>query len=56
MIVDDKKVILGSANINDRSMIGERDSEFAIIFSDKNEEENSLMNYKPYKCSSFANL
>ena len=54
MIVDDKKVILGSANINDRSMIGERDSEFAIIFSDKNEEENSLMNNKPYKCSSFA--
>jgi len=26
MIVDDKKAILGSANINDRSMRGTRDS------------------------------
>ena len=26
MIVDDSKVILGSANINDRSMLGDRDS------------------------------
>lgn len=27
MIVDDKKVIIGSANINDRSQLGDRDSE-----------------------------
>jgi len=26
MIVDDKKTILGSANINDRSLLGNRDS------------------------------
>ena len=26
MIVDDSKVILGSANINDRSLLGDRDS------------------------------
>lgn len=26
MIVDDEKVILGSANINDRSLLGKRDS------------------------------
>ena len=31
MIVDDKKVILGSANINDRSMNGNRDSELAVL-------------------------
>ncbi len=31
MIVDDDKVILGSANINDRSMLGNRDSEIAVI-------------------------
>ena len=31
MIVDDTKVILGSANINDRSMLGDRDSELAIL-------------------------
>ena len=30
MIVDDKKLIIGSANINDRSMNGERDSEIGI--------------------------
>jgi phospholipase D1/2 len=30
MIVDDDKVILGSANINDRSMLGNRDSEIAV--------------------------
>ncbi len=30
MIVDDKVVILGSANINDRSMLGTRDSELAV--------------------------
>ena len=31
MIVDDKKLIIGSANINDRSLVGDRDSELAII-------------------------
>ena len=31
MIVDDEKVIIGSANINDRSMLGYRDSEVGVI-------------------------
>ena len=31
MIIDDKYTIIGSANINDRSMIGYRDSELAVI-------------------------
>ena len=30
MIVDDKYVLMGSANINDRSLIGFRDSELAV--------------------------
>ena len=30
MIVDDQKVIVGSANINDRSLLGDRDSELAL--------------------------
>ena len=30
MIVDDEVVIIGSANINDRSMLGSRDSEIAV--------------------------
>jgi len=32
MIVDDQKVLIGSANINDRSMLGSRDSEIAVLF------------------------
>lgn len=31
MIVDDNLVICGSANINDRSLTGKRDSEVALI-------------------------
>ena len=31
MIVDDCRAILGSANINDRSMSGDRDSEICIL-------------------------
>ena len=30
MIVDDRRVICGSANLNDRSQIGYHDSEIAI--------------------------
>lgn len=33
LIVDDLFVIIGSANINDRSMLGNRDSEIAVNFS-----------------------
>ena len=32
MVVDDRKVIVGSANINDRSLQGNRDSEIAVHF------------------------
>eukprot|EP00981_Chlorochromonas_danica_P012554 scaffold5146_cov164-Ochromonas_danica.AAC.3 len=34
MIVDDRIVIIGSANINDRSMLGNRDSEVAVRMED----------------------
>lgn len=34
MIIDDRVIILGSANINDRSMLGCRDSELAIRIED----------------------
>ncbi len=34
MIVDDTTVIIGSANINDRSLNGDRDSEIAVIMED----------------------
>ena len=36
MIIDDKKIIVGSANINDRSMIGTRDSEIAVLIEETN--------------------
>ncbi|KAH9284142.1 Phospholipase D1 [Echinococcus granulosus] len=41
MIVDDRKMIIGSANINDRSMLGHRDSELAVVVEDEVEEEKS---------------
>lgn len=31
MIIDDEVVVCGSANINDRSLMGDRDSEIAIV-------------------------
>ncbi|RXM28216.1 Phospholipase D1 [Acipenser ruthenus] len=34
LIADDNTVIIGSANINDRSMLGKRDSEMAVIIED----------------------
>lgn len=33
MIVDDRYLILGSANINDRSMLGSRDHEIGLFIS-----------------------
>ena len=54
MIIDDKKVLIGSANINDRSMLGTRDSEYAVIVKE-DFLLNSTMNGKEYKCAKFAN-
>ncbi len=34
MIVDDEWVIIGSANLNDRSQLGNRDSEIAVVIHD----------------------
>ncbi|CAJ0942581.1 unnamed protein product, partial [Ranitomeya imitator] len=53
LIVDDRKVIIGSANINDRSMLGKRDSELAIIVEDT-EYERSVMNGEPYQAGRYA--
>ena len=60
MIVDDTKVLLGSANINDRSMIGTRDSEFAVIIKENKEViyqktgRNFIMDGKNYLGANFA--
>ena len=53
MIVDDQVVIMGSANINDRSMLGTRDSELAIITRDRNLIETKMAT-KNYKAAKFA--
>ena len=34
MIVDDRVALIGSANINDRSMLGNRDSELAVTIEE----------------------
>jgi len=53
MIVDDLYVICGSANINDRSMKGSRDSEFAALIKERR-TEISVMNKKKFKAAKFA--
>ena len=53
MIVDDCYVICGSANINDRSMKGPRDSEFCALIKEKRTEIISI-NGKKFKTAKFA--
>jgi phospholipase D1/2 len=53
MIVDDKYVICGSANINDRSLLGKRDSEIACIIKDE-EFIDSKLNGKQVKVGKYA--
>jgi phosphatidylserine/phosphatidylglycerophosphate/cardiolipin synthase-like enzyme len=43
MIIDDRILLIGSANMNDRSMLGYRDSEIVLRIEDTN-HINSLMN------------
>jgi phosphatidylserine/phosphatidylglycerophosphate/cardiolipin synthase-like enzyme len=42
MIVDDEIALIGSANINDRSLMGNRDSEIAMIVHDDAKVSYSL--------------
>ena len=53
MIVDDKFVICGSANINDRSLIGKRDSELAAVIRDE-EFQDSVLNGTKVKVGKYA--
>ncbi|EED15583.1 phospholipase PldA, putative [Talaromyces stipitatus ATCC 10500] len=52
-IVDDRVVICGSANINDRSQLGDRDSELAIVLEDT-DMIDSTMNGQPYRAARLA--
>ncbi|CAG7959926.1 unnamed protein product [Penicillium nalgiovense] len=53
MIADDRVVVCGSANLNDRSQLGDHDSEIAIIIEDFTPVA-STMNGKPWTASRFA--
>jgi len=53
MIVDDRKVIMGSANINDRSQKGDGDSEICLVVEDQ-EPIDSYMDGRPYRAARFA--
>lgn len=53
LIADDRQVIIGSANINDRSMLGKRDSELAVLVEDS-EMQTSTMDGQDYQAGSFA--
>ncbi|GCB78278.1 hypothetical protein scyTo_0018583, partial [Scyliorhinus torazame] len=53
LIADDNTVIIGSSNINDRSMLGKRDSEVAVIMEDT-ELVSSVMDGEVYKAGQFA--
>ncbi|KAJ8357090.1 hypothetical protein SKAU_G00198840 [Synaphobranchus kaupii] len=53
LIADDNTVIIGSANINDRSMLGKRDSEVAVIVEDT-ETVASVMDGEEYQAGKFG--
>eukprot|EP01080_Neovahlkampfia_damariscottae_P006568 gene6568-10731_t len=53
LIVDDKYALIGSANLNDRSMHGCRDSELALIVEDEKKVEIK-MDGKKYLVNQFA--
>ncbi|KAM0821512.1 hypothetical protein ACQ4PT_072157 [Festuca glaucescens] len=53
MIVDDRIVVIGSANINDRSLLGSRDSEIAVVIEDK-EVVNSKMDGRHWEAGKFS--
>ena len=53
LIADDRIVICGSANLNDRSQLGDHDSEIAIIIEDP-DQINSRMNGQPHHAARFA--
>ena len=52
-IVDDRVVICGSSNINDRSQLGFHDSELSIVMEDMDTIE-SMMDGKPYEAGRHA--
>ncbi|KAK3680162.1 hypothetical protein LTR78_000539 [Recurvomyces mirabilis] len=53
LIADDRVVICGSANLNDRSQLGSHDSEIAVLIEDP-QEIDSYMAGQPWRATLFA--
>jgi phospholipase D1/2 len=53
LIADDRLVICGSANLNDRSQLGDHDSEIAVVIEDPTPVESTMAG-QPYTASLFA--
>ncbi|KAL1820351.1 hypothetical protein ACET3Z_015220 [Daucus carota] len=53
MIIDDRIALIASSNINDRSLLGSRDSEIGVLVEDKDWVESS-MNGEPWRAGKFA--
>ncbi|CAM0881074.1 unnamed protein product [Alopecurus aequalis] len=53
MIIDDRMTLIGSANINDRSLLGSRDSEIGMIIEDK-EVVSSTMDGSHWEAGKFS--
>ncbi|EXJ81268.1 hypothetical protein A1O3_07558 [Capronia epimyces CBS 606.96] len=53
LIADDRVVLCGSANLNDRSLKGSRDSEIALVIEDPTPLATT-MNGQPFQASRFA--
>ncbi|CAF5048175.1 unnamed protein product [Rotaria sp. Silwood1] len=53
MIINDRMTICGSANINDRLLVGNHDNEFCIVINDL-EEENGRFNEEPVLVRKFC--
>ena len=53
MIIDDRTVLLGSANVNDRSLLGTRDSEVAVLLHDA-DTVRTTMDGEEWEAGSFA--
>jgi phospholipase D1/2 len=53
LIADDRVVIVGSANLNDRSQLGSHDSEIAVLIEDQKEIDSSMAG-RPWKAKAFA--
>lgn len=53
LIADDRVVICGSANLNDRSQLGDHDSEIAICIEDPHEIDSEMAG-RPWRATHFA--